>query len=97
MAGARIREARGKKLTQEELAKATGLSRVSVVNIEAGRQKLLLHHVFRIAEALGLSVSDLIAPLETVKISSRDFSSADDLAPFVTTGFNKISNQYPKP
>jgi DNA-binding XRE family transcriptional regulator len=54
--GTNIRKARIKKgITQEQLADAMGISRVSIVNIEAGRQKLLLHHILNIAEALGLS------------------------------------------
>jgi len=96
LAGARVRETRGKKLTQEELAKATGLSRASVVNIEAGRQKLLLHHVFGIAEALGLTPAQLIAPLEPASPSGPDLSSAGDAAEFVQTALKKLSQQHRK-
>lgn len=97
LAGARIREARGRNLTQEELAKATGLSRVSVVNIEAGRQKLLLHHIFRIAEALGLAPSELIAPLQSASASSLDLSSAGDAATFVRSALNNLGENRPEP
>jgi transcriptional regulator with XRE-family HTH domain len=46
-----IREALG--LSQEDLAKRVNLRRVSVTNIEAGRQRLLLDGVERFATALG--------------------------------------------
>ena len=91
LAGARIREARGKKMTQEELAKATGLSRVSLVNIEAGRQKLLLHHVFSISAALGLPPAELIAPLQPASPSEPILSSAGDAEGFVRAALLNLS------
>ena len=39
----------GRGWTQAELAAAIGLSRTSVVNIEAGRQRILLHDVEKLA------------------------------------------------
>lgn len=65
--GARIRELRGAKLSQEQLATAAKLSRTSIVNIESGRQKLLLHNLFRIAEALGVQPSEVLHPLEPAR------------------------------
>jgi transcriptional regulator with XRE-family HTH domain len=62
--GARIRELRGSNLSQEQLARAVSLTRTSIVNIESGRQKLLLHNLFRIAEVLCVRPADLISPLE---------------------------------
>jgi transcriptional regulator with XRE-family HTH domain len=47
-------------LTQARLAAAVGLSRASIVNIEAGRQPVAVHHLVMIAAQLGLSVGDLI-------------------------------------
>lgn len=61
--GGRIRELRG-AMSQERLAKEVGLTRTSIVNIEAGKQKLLLHNLFRIAEALAVRPSDLLSSLE---------------------------------
>ena len=60
--GQRIRDLRnGQGQTQEQLAKAIGISRASLANIEAGRQKVLVHHLFELAEALDLeSPSDLL-------------------------------------
>ena len=40
--------------TQAQLAAEVGLSRASLANIEAGRQQVLVHHLFAIADALDL-------------------------------------------
>lgn len=40
-------------LTQAELAKRVGLERTSIVNTEAGRQRLLLHGIEIYAKAFG--------------------------------------------
>lgn len=45
------REARP-DLTQEKLAKLVGLSRTSITNIEKGRQHIVLHQLFALADAL---------------------------------------------
>lgn len=48
-------------LTQAQVAGRIGLTRASLANIETGRQKVLLHHVYRLAEALKVkSISELI-------------------------------------
>lgn len=52
--GTRIRELRGNKISQEELAQRIGLKRTSLVNIEGGEQKLLVHNLIGIAKALGV-------------------------------------------
>lgn len=59
--GRRIRrERRDRHMTQEELAKAVGLTRTSITNIERGRQKLLLHTLADLGRALGISLSQLL-------------------------------------
>lgn len=61
--GAAVCEARGAHtppLTQAELALRIGLSRTSVVNIEAGRQGVLLHAGMDIARALNISLEALL-------------------------------------
>ena len=43
------------KLTQAEVAKLIGLTRASLANLETGRQKVLLHHVYKLVAALQLN------------------------------------------
>jgi transcriptional regulator with XRE-family HTH domain len=59
--GRRLRQARETQgLSQEKLAGQLGLSRASIVNIEAGRQRAPLHLLWQISEALGTDLSLLI-------------------------------------
>jgi transcriptional regulator with XRE-family HTH domain len=59
--GSRLRALRAQRdLPQEELAALSGLTRASIANIERGRQRVLLHQVIRFAEALQVTVADLI-------------------------------------
>ena len=51
---------RAKGVSQDDLAGALGLSRGSVSNIEAGRQKLLVHTLMRAAQYLGVPVAQFI-------------------------------------
>jgi len=90
-AGARIREVRSKAVTQEQLAKAVGLSRMSVANIEAGRQKLLLHHAILIAHALGMSLTELVAPLIPSSDCEIELKSAGDAEGFVRAALENLS------
>lgn len=48
------------KFTQEELGKEVGLKRTSIVNIEAGKQRIYLHQVVELAHALNISTEALI-------------------------------------
>lgn len=59
--GSRLRELRDEKgVTQEQLAKRVDLSRTSITNIEKGRQRVMLHQLVELAEALESDVSDLM-------------------------------------
>lgn len=53
-----IREMLG--LSQDDLAKRVGLTRVSVTNTEIGRQRLLLDGIERYATALGTTPKHLL-------------------------------------
>ena len=72
-------------LTQSELAARVRMSRASVANIESGRQSVLLHHVYGLAEALEFTkVSDLLPALS--KPSTREdidmiIQSDEDVTP----------------
>lgn len=72
--GRKIRQARersGEKLSQEGLAHRLGISRVSMVNIEAGRQRAPLHVLWQIAELLGTDLTMLIPSRDEMLATSR--------------------------
>jgi len=56
----KLREAKG--VTQEELAGAVGMMRSNISRIEAAKHRPTLETMERIANALKVSVADLIAP-----------------------------------
>lgn len=61
--GTRIKNAReSAKMTQAQLAAALNLSRTSVTNIEKGRQHLVLHTLYAIANVVGKDLSELLPP-----------------------------------
>ena len=55
-----VRERSKPKLSQAQLAARLGVSRTSIVNIEAGRQHAPLHILWQIAGILGTELSLLI-------------------------------------
>jgi transcriptional regulator with XRE-family HTH domain len=49
------------RLKQSEVADRIGLKRASLANIERGRQKLMLHQIYKLAAALEVeSITDLV-------------------------------------
>jgi transcriptional regulator with XRE-family HTH domain len=58
----REREQRG--WNQERLAADIGVGRTSLTNIEAGRQRVLLHLFLRVAAAFNMNASDLLPTLQ---------------------------------
>ncbi|MGH6810781.1 MAG: helix-turn-helix domain-containing protein [Methylocella sp.] len=69
--GTLIRKRRKKlKLTQAKLAARLGLSRASVANIEIGRQKILVHHLYALAAILDLAPTDLLPPVKDLPETS---------------------------
>ena len=71
-------------LNQSEIAARVGVSRASIANIEVGRQRVLLHQIYRLADALELNYpSDLMPtraisntasrpPIEDERLSKRE-------------------------
>jgi transcriptional regulator with XRE-family HTH domain len=70
--GRRIAEARQPRMTQDDLALAVSLSRTSIINIEKGRQQVLVHTLVRISRALGVSPDKLLPPVDDLDASLRD-------------------------
>lgn len=76
--GIRIRDLRKSLgLTQDRLAKQVGISRASLANIERGKQQVLVHHLFALADGLQLEspAQLLLAPQR----GGRKRSAAADL------------------
>lgn len=82
--GARVRALRAGRLSQGELALKVGLTRTSIVNIEGGAQKMLVHNLFRIAEALAVKPTELLAPLEPSHSSMATFSPPEGSCPTIS-------------
>jgi DNA-binding XRE family transcriptional regulator len=63
--GEAVRKARDHLgLTQQQIADALGLTRTSITNIEAGRQRVLLGDIFAFAKALNCSPRSLFISTE---------------------------------
>ncbi|WP_415275089.1 helix-turn-helix domain-containing protein, partial [Clostridium perfringens] len=56
----RIRKAKDPKITQQDLAKATGLSRSYLSDVEHNRYNPSLDTTIALAEALDVTVNDLV-------------------------------------
>jgi transcriptional regulator with XRE-family HTH domain len=63
-----------KRTTQEDLALKLSLSRTAIINIEKGRQQVLVHTLTDIAAALAVSVASLLPPQNDVVHILRDAS-----------------------
>jgi transcriptional regulator with XRE-family HTH domain len=60
------------KVTQAKLAEEVGLERTSITNIERGNQKVPLHVLYRICEALQVPISEVLPPLAEVKSTAAE-------------------------
>jgi transcriptional regulator with XRE-family HTH domain len=59
--GANIRTRRRQAdVSQDDVAARVGISRATLANIETGRQRLLVHQLYRLAKVLGAKPSDLL-------------------------------------
>ena len=69
-------------LTQSDIAEKLGLSRASLANLEKGRQRIMVHQLFALVNALKLkSVLDLVPatwvppePLPEIEVSDSTLS-----------------------
>jgi transcriptional regulator with XRE-family HTH domain len=88
--GRKIRQARERssaKLSQDALARRLGISRASVVNIEAGRQRAPLHLLWQIADLLGTNLTllipsreELLAPTNRVELEKEMMKQIQNVA-----------------
>jgi transcriptional regulator with XRE-family HTH domain len=69
--GRKLRDLRRQRnLTQSELAKIVGFSRVTIANLESGKQNIQLHQIFTFARALNAAV-ELLVP-SRIEVESAD-------------------------
>ena len=76
--GQSVAAARGKKLTQQELARSVGMSRPAIANIERGEQQIYLHQIVSIAAALDVQVAELLPKGVYKPVASADVSVSGD-------------------
>jgi transcriptional regulator with XRE-family HTH domain len=60
LVGERVRLRRTGRLTQVKLAQMVRIARTSLTNLERGKQRLPLHLLLRIADALNCELADLM-------------------------------------
>jgi len=56
------------KLTQDSLSQKIGINRATVSNIEAGRQQISLHLLYKIAQALHTEVFTFLPSLDELSV-----------------------------
>jgi transcriptional regulator with XRE-family HTH domain len=50
----------GASMRQEDVAKKLKISRASLANMEAGRQRIMLHHIMAIAKVMNVPVKAIL-------------------------------------
>lgn len=103
--GSRIAAAREGKLTQLELARRVGMSRPAIANIERGEQQIYVHQLMAFADALGLSIADLLPQTQfraleraNVSVSGDKINRAQErvikeLVSAITSSVRKVQNK----
>ena len=60
-------------LTQQQLAKQLRISRASLANVETGRQRVLVHQLYELADQLNVNVQELLPePSEAEALQALD-------------------------
>lgn len=68
-------------LNQAEIGQAIGLTRASIANIETGRQRIPLHHLYSLARALKVDVHALLPTAGSVpRVANREIQSSVELS-----------------
>ena len=90
--GATIRSKRRERdWSQETLAQKLGISRAALANIEAGRQRILVHQLYAFAEAVDLRPDQLLPPArelvtvtDAMRVQMPDNLSAEQMKQIAT-------------
>lgn len=70
--GCRVRELRiAQGLSQEVLAQKTGLHRTYIGGIERGERNVSLVNIFKIAQALGITIADLMSNFSPINDNNQ--------------------------
>jgi transcriptional regulator with XRE-family HTH domain len=92
--GMLLQAARQKRgMTQEQLAEAIGVPRASYANLEAGRQRIPVDIIWRVAVVLGVSVISLL-PEPTYRPKHESQSSKNPGNTAGTTAQDLVSITY---
>lgn len=95
-------------MSQEAFAKAVGLSRTSITNIERGRQPISLHTLYSMADILSIEPADLLPPTpkDTValalmgepesKLNPQEKEQLETLSARESSWLRKIAKPTPK-
>jgi transcriptional regulator with XRE-family HTH domain len=103
--GAALREIRTRQqLTQEQLAERSGLSYKFIGEVERGRGNPTLDTIARLADALGVNITDLLQALPQAaghageyRISRRDLQMLREAAASIGAWTEQVvSPQYPR-
>jgi transcriptional regulator with XRE-family HTH domain len=83
------------KITQQTLAEALDVSRVSIANYEAGTQAIYISDLYKIADYLQVDIFEFLPQLNDVKIASPEEKLAeakneDELTKKEFNALNKI-------
>ena len=68
-------------LTQDDVARLMGVSRLIITNIESGNRKVSAEELFKFSKIYGISMEDLCAEDtidDNIKIFARSISDLDD-------------------
>lgn len=80
----RIREAKDPKITQQDLAKATGLSRSYLSDIEHNKYNPSLDTTIALSNALGVTLNELDNIINTITNSDLDAKQLELLELYLT-------------
>lgn len=103
--GSRVRDVRTEsRKTQEALAASLGVTRSSIANLEAGRQRIPLHRFIFIALALDVPISALLRDsdftaaslLEATDLHAELANVADDTRDFIRGALAQVYSQEPE-